>query len=199
VLLGRDVPEGRAGPAEMNVTAARTFYLLFIFLIACLSDLFRLPTRGKVQLMTYPDFAEVLQARISADLQAEKIACTSRKDVDEGCSLDRGTVDIAALEESVVQAEVHAEQPRQEVERAAKKIAELECQITTLQEAIAKGEALREQQVQEVQHSAKRADHLVAELIEMTGEFVEMSKQIREQTAAIDKQRAELDDYKRGS
>jgi uncharacterized coiled-coil DUF342 family protein len=147
--------------------------------------------------LTFSDFAEVLQARISADLEAEKMACTSRKDMDQGSSLV--TVNIAALEESVARAEVHAEQQRQGAESEAKKIAELECLIATLQEAIAKGEALPEQQVQEVQNSAKRADHLVAELIEMTGEFVEMSKQIREQTAAIDKLRTELEDYKRRS
>lgn len=149
--------------------------------------------------VTYPDFAEVLQARISADLEAEKIACTSRKDMDQGRSLDSVPANMAALEESVAQAEVYAEQQRQESERAAKKIAELECQIATLQETITNGEALREQQGEKVQNSANTADQLVAELIEMTGEFVGMSKQIREQTAAIDKLREELDAYKRES
>jgi len=149
--------------------------------------------------VTYPDFAEVLQARISADLEAEKIACTSRKDMDQGRSFDTVPANTVALEESVAQAEVHAEQQRQESERAAKKITELECQIATLQEMITNGEALREQQVEKVQNSANTADHLVAELIEMTGEFVGMSKQIREQTAAIDKLREELDAYKRES
>ena len=44
---------------------------------ACLSDLFRLPQGGIVEL-TYPDFAEVLQARLSADLEAETIARVHR-------------------------------------------------------------------------------------------------------------------------
>jgi uncharacterized coiled-coil DUF342 family protein len=150
--------------------------------------------------VTYPDFAEALQARICANLEAEKIAHTprNRRNVDEG---DRGHVveiHIAVAEESAAQAEA-LEQRRQEADRAAKKITELERQIVSLQEAIAKAEALGEQQHQELQRSDKRADRLVAELIEITGEFVEMSKQIREQTAAMDRLRAELEDYRLGS
>jgi hypothetical protein len=42
-------------------------------------------------------------------------------------------VQIAALEEAVADAEILAEQRRQEAETAAKKIAELEAQIAPLQ------------------------------------------------------------------
>jgi chromosome segregation ATPase len=142
---------------------------------------------GETQ-VTGPDFAEALQARICANLEAEKIAHTpsNRRDADERRRVDILEVHIAALEEAVAAAEVLGEHRRQEAETAAKKIAELEAHIATLKEAIAKAEALGEQQRQEVQTSAKQADHLVAELIEMTGELVEMSKQIREQTAAAD-------------
>jgi uncharacterized coiled-coil DUF342 family protein len=151
--------------------------------------------------VTYPDFAEALQARICANLEAEKIAHTfrNRLDADEARRVDIVEVHIAPLEEAVAEAEVLGEQRGQEAERAARKIAELERQISTLQEAIAKAEALGDQQHQEAQTSAKRADHLLAELIEMTGEFVEMSKQIREQAAVIDELRAELGDYRSGS
>ena len=63
---------------------------------------------------------------------------------------------------------------RQEIEQAAKRIAELERQVSTLQEGIAKAEALGDRQHQKAQTSANRADQLLAEIIEMTGEFTEM-------------------------
>ena len=148
--------------------------------------------------MTYPDFAEALQARICADLEAEKIAHTPRKrrEADERGRVEILEVHIAALEERVTTAEVLGEQRRHEAETAAKKIAALEAHIATLQEAIAKAESLGEQRRQEAQTAAQRTDHLVAELIEITGEFVEMSKRIAEQTAEMDKLRAELNDYR---
>jgi chromosome segregation ATPase len=151
--------------------------------------------------VTYFDFAEALQVRTCADLAAEKIAYTprERRDRDERLRDELLKVHTAGLENVVGNAEALGEQRCQEAETAAKKIAQLERQIAGLQEAVAKAEALGEQQHQKAQTSAKQADHLVAELIEMTGEFVEMSKQIRDQTAAIDKLRAELDDYRPGS
>ena len=147
--------------------------------------------------VTYPDLAEVLQARIRANLEAGKIAHTPPGG-DEQLRIDILQPHIAALEEAA-EAEVLGEQRRQEGEQAAKQIAELERQISTLQEAIAKTEALGEQQHQKAQTSAKQVDRFLAEIIDMTGEFAEMSKQIREQTAEIDKLRAELDDYRPGS
>jgi hypothetical protein len=148
--------------------------------------------------VTYPDFAEALQARICADLEAEKLAHTARKrlDADERRRVEILEEHIAALEEAVAKSEVLGEQRRQEAETAAKRIAVLETNISTLQEAVASAESLGEQRLQEVQKEAKRADHLVAELVEVTGEFVEMSKRIAEQTAVMDKLRAELDDYR---
>jgi chromosome segregation ATPase len=140
--------------------------------------------------VTYPDLAEVLQARIRANLEAGKIAHTPPGG-DERLRIDILQPHIAALEEAA-EAEVLGEQRRQEGEQAAKQIAELELQISTLQEAIAKTEALGEQQHQKAQTSA---DRFLAEIIDMTGEFAEMSKQIREQTAEIDRLRAELDNY----
>jgi len=100
--------------------------------------------------VTYPDFAEALQARICADLEAEKIAHTPRKrrEADER-RVEILEVHIAALEERVATAEVLGEQRRHEAETAAKKIAALEAHIATLQEAIAKAESLGEQQRQE--------------------------------------------------
>ena len=104
----------------------------------------------------------------------------------------------AALEEAVANAELLAEQRRQDAETAAKKIAGLETHIATLQQTIAKAEALSEQQRQEAETARKRADHLVAELVDLTEEFVGMSKRLAEQTATMDKLRAELDDYRSG-
>jgi hypothetical protein len=146
--------------------------------------------------VTYPDFAEALQARICADLEAERIAHTplDRRDA-EG----RGRDEIleahsVALGEALARAEALSEQRRQETERASGKIAELEARIATLQQTIVKADAFGEQQRQEAQAATQREDHLVAELVQMTAELVEMSKREAEQTAAIDKLRAELDD-----
>ena len=148
--------------------------------------------------MTYFDFGAALQARTCADLETEKIAhmpC-ARWDGDERSKDDLLEVHTAALEEAVADAEILAEQRRQEAETAAKKIADLETHIATLQQTIAKAEALGEQQRQEAETAKKRADHLVAELVDLTDEFVGMSKRVAEQTAAMDKLRAELDDYR---
>jgi len=144
--------------------------------------------------VTYPDFAEALQARICSDLEAERIPHTPL--TDERRSVDITEEHIAALEEWIAEAEALEEQRRHEAESTAKKITELEAHIATLQEATAKAEALSQQQRQEVQVATKRADHLVSELVEITSEFVEMSKRTAELTAIITKMHAELDDYR---
>ena len=146
--------------------------------------------------MTHFDFGATLQARTCADLEAEKIAHMprARRDGDE-----RSKDVTAALEEAVADAEILAEQRRQEAETAAKKIADLETHIATLQQTIAKADALSEQQRQEAETAKKRADHLVAELVDLTEEFVGMSKRVAEQTAAMDRLKAELDDYRSSS
>ena len=88
--------------------------------------------------MTYFDFAAALQARTCTDLEAEKIAHMprARRDGDERSKDDLLEVHTAALEEAVADAEILAEQRRQEAETAAKKIAELEAQIALLQQWI---------------------------------------------------------------
>jgi hypothetical protein len=146
--------------------------------------------------VTYFDFAEALQARICADLEAEKIAHIprARGDGHQPPRDDLLEVCTAALEEAIANADVLGQQRCQEAELAARKIAELEAHVAALQQTIAKTEALSEQQRQEVQTATKRADHLVAELVDTTGELIEMSKRVTEQTAEMDKLRAELDD-----
>ena len=148
--------------------------------------------------MVYIDFGTALQARICADLEAEKITHMprARRDGDQRRRDDLLEVHTAVLEEAVADAEILAEQQRQEAEKAAKKITELETHNATLQQTIAKAEALSEQQRQEAETAKKRAEHLVAELVDLTEEFVGMSKRVAEQTAAMDKLRAELDDYR---
>jgi len=148
--------------------------------------------------VTYPDFAEALQARICADIEAEELPHTARKslDADERRKVGILEVRIATLEKAVAKAEALDEQRQQEAETASKRIALLETHNSALREAVAKAELLSEQRLQEVRKAAKRADDLVAELVEMTAEFVEMSKRKAEQTVAMDKLRAELDDYR---
>jgi hypothetical protein len=146
--------------------------------------------------VTYPDFAEALQARICADLEAERLAHTPAECREaEGRRRDEILeAHSVALGEALARAEALGEQRRQETETAARKIAELEARIAMLQQTIVKAEAFGEQQRLEAQAGTQRADHLVAELVQMTGELVEMSKREAEQTAAMDKLRAELDD-----
>jgi hypothetical protein len=146
--------------------------------------------------VTYPDFAEALQARICADLEAERIAHTpaGHRDVEGRRRDEILEAHSAALGEVLARTEVLGEQRRQEAETAEGKITELEARIATLQQTIIKAEAFGEQQRQEAQAATKRADHLVGELVQMTGELLEMSKRVTELTAAMDKQRAELDD-----
>jgi len=88
--------------------------------------------------VTYFDFGGALQARTCADLEAQKIAHMprARRDGDERSKDDWLEEHIAALEEAVADAELLAEQRRQEAETAAKKIAELEAQIALLQQWI---------------------------------------------------------------
>jgi chromosome segregation ATPase len=148
--------------------------------------------------LSYPDLAEVLQARILANQKAEKVThprcnCPYRA---RRRTVAMPKLQIATLEEALAKAEVLAEQRRQEAETANKRIEALDAQIITLEEAVAKSEALGEQWRREAQASTKRSNDLVAELVELTGELIEMSKRIAEQTAAADKLRAELDDYR---
>jgi len=146
----------------------------------------------------YPDLTEALQARILADLKAEKVgpAPTSRLDPAESHRVGALEAQIATLEEAVGKAETLGEQRRQEAETAFKRVEVLEAQIATLEEAVGKAEALGEQRRQQAETAVKRADDLVAELVEITSELIEMSKRMAEQTTATDKLRAEFDEYR---
>jgi chromosome segregation ATPase len=93
---------------------------------------------------------------------------------------------MASLEAAVARAEALREQQHQEAEAAAERIAALEGHVATLRGTIAKAEALAEQRRQEVAAATKRADHLVAELFEVTSELVEMSMRMAEQAPATD-------------
>ena len=148
--------------------------------------------------MTYPDLAEVLQARIFADLAAEKLAPMprNRPDLHEHRRIGTLEAHIAVLEESIAKPEALGERRQREAETAAKRIKALDAHIAVLEEAVAKAEVQGEQQRQKAETAAKRTDYLVAELIEMTNELIEMSKRMAEQMAATDRMRAELDAYR---
>jgi DNA-binding protein H-NS len=146
----------------------------------------------------YPDLTEALQARILADLKAEKVgpAPPNRWDPAEAHRVGALEAHIATLEEAMAKAEALGEQRRQEAETAVKRTEALEAQIATLEEAVAKAETLGEQRHQQAETAVKRADDLVAELVEITSELIEMSKRMAEQTTATDKLRAEFDEYR---
>ena len=145
---------------------------LLIFLYfpnAWLSGLARLINYGIVR-MSSSDLAEVLQARIRANLEARKIAHTPPSS-DELLRIDNLQLNTAALEEAVADAEVLGEQRRQEAEQAAKK----DCGVGTPDLYAAggdwQGRSPRRAAASESPASAKRADHFLAEIIDMTGEF----------------------------
>ena len=148
--------------------------------------------------MPYPDLTEALQARILADLKAEKVGPAPPNRLDPGESHRVGALEahIATLEEAMAKAETLGEQRRQEVATEVKRTEALEAQIVTLEEAVAKAETLGEQRRQQAETAVKRADDLVAELVEITSELIEMSKRMAEQTTATDKLRAEFDEYR---
>jgi chromosome segregation ATPase len=153
---------------------------------------------GGVAQLPYPDLTEALQARILADLKAEKVCPMpgSRLDPAEPRRVGALEAHIDTLEEAVAKAEALGEQRRQEAETAVKRAEALEANIATLEGAVAKAEALGEQRRQEAETAVKRADDLVAELVAMTSELIEMSKRMAEQTAATDSLRAEFDEYR---
>jgi chromosome segregation ATPase len=160
--------------------------------------------------LSYPDFAQALQARIRADLPAEQAGHPPCSCPDPAERRTVGKLEakleaklrakIAALEDAVAKAEAKAEalgeQRRQDAETAKQRLAAEQAHIAELEQAVAKAEARGEQWRRKAQTTAKRADGLVAELVELTSELVEMSKRIAQQTAATDKVRAELDDYR---
>ena len=148
--------------------------------------------------MPYPDLTEALQARILADLKAEKVGPAPPNRLDPGDSHRVGALEahIATLEEAMAKAEALGEQRRQEAETAFRRVEVLEAQIATLEEAVGKADALGEQRRQQAETAVKRADDLVAELVEITSELIEMSKRMAEQTTATDKLRAEFDEYR---
>jgi predicted nucleic acid-binding Zn-ribbon protein len=145
--------------------------------------------------LSYPDLAQVLQARIRADQQAEKVTHPRCSCAYPARRRTLGNLK-ATLEEALAKAEILAEQRRLEAETANNRIAIVEAQIIKLEEAVAKAETSGAQWRQDAQASTKRANDLVAELVEMTGELIEMSKRIAQQTVATDKLRAELDDHR---
>jgi chromosome segregation ATPase len=138
--------------------------------------------------LTYPDLAEALQARILADLMAEKVAHTRC----ERPGPDKRRVPeahIATLEEAVAKAQALGEQRRQEAQSAAKRVEALDVHIAMLEEAVAKAEALGEQRRQEAQSAAKRIEALdvhIAMLEEAVAKAEALGEQRRReaQTAA---------------
>ena len=114
--------------------------------------------------MTYPDLAEVLQARIFADLAAEKLAPMprNRPDLHEHRRIGTLEAHIAVLEESIAKPEALGERRQREAETAAKRVKALDAHIAVLEEAVAKAKALGGQRQQETETAAKRGEALEA-------------------------------------
>jgi chromosome segregation ATPase len=155
-------------------------------------------TQKRIARLPYPYIAEALQARILADVKAEKVGDTprSRPEPDPYARIRALEAHTATLEEAVSKTEALSQQRPEEADTAAKRIEALEAYIAKLEETIARTEALGEQRRQEAQIANKRTDDLVAEVVAMTGELIGMSKRMAEQTAALDKMRAEFDDFR---
>ena len=84
--------------------------------------------------MPYPDLTEALQARILADLKAEKVgpAPTSRLDPAESHRVGALEAQIATLEEAVGKAEALGEQRRQQAETAVKRADDLVAELVEI-------------------------------------------------------------------
>ena len=136
------------------------------------------------------DFAEVLQARLRSDAQAEAPAAT-----------ERGTVEllrahIATLEMALMKAEEIGKHREHELELVTSRVADLQAHIATLETALAHTETVTKHWQSEAQSGDKRVNDLVAELFKVTSELVEMSKRMAQQTALTDKLRTDLEEYR---
>jgi chromosome segregation ATPase len=137
--------------------------------------------RGAARL-TYPDLTEVLQARIFADLAAEKRAHMprNRPDLHEHRRIGTLEAHIAMLEESIAKPEALGERRQREAETTAKRVKALDAHIAVLEEAVAKAKALGGQRRQETETAAKRGETL-ASYIAMLEEAAAKAEALGEQ------------------
>ena len=147
--------------------------------------------------MPYPDLTEALQARILADLKAEKVGPAPPNRLDPGESHRVGALEahIATLEEAMAKAETLGEQRRQEAETAFKRVEVLEAQIATLEEAVGKAEALGEQRRQEVATEVQRTEALEAQIVtleEAVAKAETLGEQRRQQAETVVKRADDL-------
>src|SRR5262245_35829367 len=128
---------------------------------------FRSAARTRTAPLTYPDLAQVLQARILADLTARAAVDTPRNRLDrvEGRSAGALKARITVLEKAVADAESLGEQRRQDAETAAHRVKAMEANVAALKEAVIKAEALGEQRRQEAEMAAQRVETLEANVV----------------------------------
>ena len=127
--------------------------------------------------MTHPDLAEYLQARILSDLPVVRVALRAEVALVPEAPVASAEAEEPRQEElrqeELRQEELRQEEPRQEEPR---QVEALEARIAALEEAVARAEAMAEQRREEAEAATYRADQLVADLIEITGELLEAQK-----------------------
>ena len=142
--------------------------------------------------VTFSDMAQVLQARILADLKAGEVTDAPRNRPDEPRGVGALEALIATLEKALAKAEAMGEQRRHEAESAAKRVEALELKIATLADALTKAQAASEQRCQEVERSARRVEALEANIavLEETVTKAEAMGEQRRQEAQVATKRA---------
>ena len=146
----------------------------------------------KDRAVTFSDMAQVLQARILADLKAGEVTDAPRNRPDEPRGVGALEAHIATLEKALVKAEAMGEQRRREAESAARRVEALELKIATLADSLTKAQAASEQRCQEVERSARRVEALEANIaaLEETVTKAEAMGEQRRQEAQVATKRA---------
>ena len=144
--------------------------------------------------MTYFDFAAALQARTCTDLEAEKIAHMSRARRDGTNEVKMTCWSCAPLHwrKRLLMPRSSQSSDARRRRQGPRRLQSWKPISLRFSKRLQRPKHF-EQQRQEAETAKKRADHLVAELVDLTEEFAGMSKRVAEQTAAMDRLRAELD------
>jgi chromosome segregation ATPase len=141
------------------------------------------------------DLAEVLQARLRSDCEAEAPVAGEQGGA-EDATVELLQAHIATLEAALAKAEEIGKQREHEVELGTSRVADLQAHIATLETALTKADMASKHWQHEAELGAKQVNDLVAELFKVTSELVEMSKRMAQQTALTDKLKAELDEHR---
>jgi len=144
----------------------------------------------RMERLAFSDMAQVLQARILADLKAGQVTPRNRPDEPRGVGALEAY--IATLEKALAKAEAMGEERRHEAESAAERVEALELKNARLANSLTEAQAASEQRCQEVERSARRVEALEANIaaLEETVTKAEAMGEQRRQEAQVATKRA---------